>query len=974
MSFLDALLKPIQGALAGQPSVTPAPQGAATPPQEMGGNVVDQASDDSINEDTELQGELLTLMRKATETSDVSERLQIQRTRRAREYFNGKMGGYFDENSNSFLPITNSALSAYGVADDDDDSEPVLNWNLYQATGLYIIAVLSGGPPTVRFFPANADNQLDVATAKASNVITELFYRTNDIDALIAREAFYLYNDGVFFAYVRHKVDAQRFGTHQEDVIEPRPVQLSQDAYGCDTCGAQTPAAHVAQQLANPAPPAPPMAGMPGGLPGALLPQAPQAGCGSCGNPIDPASFVPGQSTMVPQKTGEKTVPNGGELLDIFGRLEVRVPPFAKDLASAQWLQLRTDIDVSELRFEFPNLSERITANSPGDGVSAEARLARISTQGGGWQSPSGYAQDDGEQTATYTRTWLRPSIFYRITDLDRRTSLLQKFPDGCYVAFAGNTFLQARNESLDKYWVACHAYPGDGMVRPSIGDVLLDPQDALNDLMDSELQNARMSVPQVFVDSKTVDRRAWMQARQRGGNTFPVTRQGNEAVGDSFFQTAPAGENAGAVNLRQEIFGPIAQYLSATLPGMTGQSDPNLKTARAYAQAKEQAMGRIGIVWRAIKQAHVEIVTKAVRLYIDFRTMDVSLPQITPQGFENADIRLDDLHGQVVAYPESDEAYPMSASDKRQVYEQLLQNPDPAIHGIATELDNLEYAKGVMGWGTLVMPGEKSRAKQMQEIQILLKSPPTQDPPPMGPVGPPPMGMGPMGPTPIGPPQMGPTGPPPPPHSTVPVQPVTDEHPVEFKVCQSWLHSQAGLQEAIDNPQGYQNVLLHAIEHHTAMQPPPPAPPPPDPIVVSDTAHLVAPNGQTLWSPPGEGPGAPGMAGALNQPSTKPIPAPTIHQPGSSPTIHMPGSGPQPGSVTAAPKEPKHSGGPSAPGGAPPPRPPSLGGPPPGPQPGLVPAPAGPPIAVPPPGGNPGPMHPVAGAKPVPKPLGVLK
>src|ERR1035441_3338113 len=111
MSFLDVLLKPLQGALAGQPSVTPAPQGAAAPPQEMGGNVVDQASDDSISEDTELQGELLTLMRKATETSDVSERLQIQRTRRAQEYFNGKMGGYYDENSNSFLPITNSALS-----------------------------------------------------------------------------------------------------------------------------------------------------------------------------------------------------------------------------------------------------------------------------------------------------------------------------------------------------------------------------------------------------------------------------------------------------------------------------------------------------------------------------------------------------------------------------------------------------------------------------------------------------------------------------------------------------------------------------------------------------------------------------------------------------------------------------------------------------------------------------------------------
>src|ERR1039457_1453351 len=125
--------------------------------------------------------------------------------------------------------------------------------------------------------------------------------------------------------------------------------------YGCGVCGAQTPATHVAAQLANPAPPAPPMAGMPGGLPGAILNQAPQAGCASCGNPIDPANFVPGQSAMVPQKTGEKEVANGGELLDIFGRLEVRVPPFAKDLASAQWLQLRAGHDVFGLRFGIPD-------------------------------------------------------------------------------------------------------------------------------------------------------------------------------------------------------------------------------------------------------------------------------------------------------------------------------------------------------------------------------------------------------------------------------------------------------------------------------------------------------------------------------------------------------------------------------------------------------------------------------------------
>ena len=963
MSFLDALLKPVQSALGGgstQPTVTPDPNFSPVPPQpqltptEYGGPIVEDAQPDMIAADTDLQQELYALVRRATETSDVSERLQVQRVRRAREYFCGKVNTFWAEDVGMFQPINNSALTEFGLADDDQDDEPILNWNLYQATGLYIIAVLGGGPPTVRFYPANADNALDVATAKAANTITELFYRTNDIDSLIAREAYYLYNDGVFYAYVRHRTDAQRFGTHEEDVIEPRPVQLSEDSLGCASCGISTPMSHVTAQLAGgpgqppppatPLPQAPPLnGGMAGGpsstpvsfdqapppmnpLANALGPiPAPVAGpnCQGCGAQLDAMSFTPGQSTMVPQKTGTRTVANGAELMDIFGRLEVRRPPFAKDLQSAQWLQLKTDVDVSELRYEYPKLFEEINPNASNDGVEAEARLARISVQGGGWQSPSGYAQDDGEQTAVYTRTWLRPSNFYRVTDEDRRNKLLKFFPDGAYVAFSGNTFLRSRNESMDKYWVECFAYPGDGGVRPGIGDVLLDVQDALNDLMDSELQNARMCVPQVFCDNRAVDRKAWMQARQRGGNTFPVARQGNEPISDYFWQSTPAANNTGAQSLRQEIFGPIAQYLSATLPGMTGQSDPNLKTARAYAQAKEQAMGRIGIVWRAIKQAHVEIVTKAVRLYIDFRTMDVTLPQMTPQGFANEDIKLDDLHGQVVAYPESDEAYPTSASDKRQAYEQLLQNPDPNVHGIATELDNLEYAKGIMGWGNLVMPGEKSRAKQMAEIELLLRAGPQQQP------AEPPPGQAPSGPPPAGAPPAasGPPGAPPPPPpmktvSSVPIFKKTDEHQIEFKTCQSWLHSEAGRQAQQTNPKGFANVVAHAEEHFDAMQPPPQPPPPPKVEVVS--GHLVDDTGVTHWSPPGQGPGAPGTAGAVGQ---------------------------QAGSPKAS--------GPSGPSG-PSPKP----GPSPTPVPGQAPPPVGPPPA---PAPSPGPLHP---GLPTPKPL----
>ena len=919
MSFIDVALRAVKGALGAEPGVSPAPQDARTKgPEELGGDVVIEGDPNRLDQDLQLS--LLSLARSATEPSDIVERLNIQRVRRSREYMNGKMNGFYAEDVGAFLPINRDTLSAYGANDDDEDAEPLLGWPLYQATGLYIIAVLSGGPPTVRFFPANADNGLDVATAKAANTITELFYRTNDIDSLIAREAQLLYTDGVFFAYVRHVLNAQRFGTHEEDVIEPVDTQLSPDTYGCVAgCGTRTDGETAAGQIAA------------GG----------ESTCQACGAPIDAMSFQAGERAMVPQKVGTKTVANGAELLDIYGKLEVTVPPAARDLASAQWLRLRTDVDVSELRFEYQDMADSINPGEPSDGTATEARLARISAQAGGWQSPYGFAADDGGKTCTYTRIWLRPSIFFRLSSHDdKRDRLLKLFPDGVYVAYVGNTLLRARSESLDKYWVECHAYPGIGQVRPAIGDCLLDAQDALNDLMDSELSNARLSSPSLFVDSKTVDPKAWMQARQRGGNTFPVTRQGGEDIGSNFFQATPSGNNPGATALREWIFGPGAQYLSATLPGMTGQSDPNLKTARAYAQAKEQAMGRIGIVWRAIKQAHVEIVTKAVRLYIDFRTMDVTLPQITPAGFANEEIRLDDLHGQIVAYPESDEAYPMSAADKRQVFEALLQNPDPSVHGIAVELDNLEYAKGTMGWAGLVMPGEKSRAKQMAEIQELLAGQPIQNPPPMGPVGPPP--VDPFTGAPLGPPPMGPVGPPPPPLPSVPIDKELDEHPVELKTIQSWMHSAAGL--AQKGTPGYENVRLHGVAHFQAMQPPQPQPPPPEPIVVAN--HLVAPTGDTVWSPPGEGPGAPGMQGAVGQPTGEmpkqpAAPPVTIHQPGSNVTIH------QPGSI-------------SAPAG-----PPKSAGLKPTPQPGAAPKPQGPPTAAPPPSG---PNHP--GLQPPPSHL----
>jgi hypothetical protein len=60
----------------------------------------------------------------------------------------------------------------------------------------------------------------------------------------------------------------------------------------------------------------------------------------------------------------------------------------------------------------------------------------------------------------------------------------------------------------------------------------------------------------------------------------------------------------------------------------------------------------------------------------------------------------------------------------------------------------------------------------------------------------------------------------PPPPEETpsVEVDPIFDNHQIEFTIIRNWMVSPAGREAKIKNPDGYRNCLLHAKGHHLAM------------------------------------------------------------------------------------------------------------------------------------------------------------
>lgn len=817
MTLLAGIGRFVGGGVPQQPPPTTAP--GMTVPKDVG-NVVDAGHDPAQNAqdfgedfggiDETYKAAAFTLIKDVIGEYDTTYRIHIQNRRRAREYFNGNMAAAWDESSLAYLPVGSGAVQALQDGDEGVDlSDPIYTWNFYRATGISEIAVLSGGPPTVRWNPKNANDEMDVSTANGASDVCELFDRINNTEALLGDLARYLYTDGVCFAYVRHAKDAQRFGTHSVPDYGPVPTQIPAQM-ACGNCGWRGPV---------PPPQAPPAPGMP----------PPPPTCPQCGQPLSLTTFKPAQTVMTQGVIGEHPEPNGAEIVDLYGALEVRAQAEVKHLRYAGWVTLELERDTAELCALYPNVADQLRGMAGSAQMSnmPEARLARVATTAGGWQAQTSDGVIELPKKATLTCTWLRPWMFHRINDDDQRNFFLKTFPEGAMFAYVGNVFCEARAESIDDFWVAIHAAPGDGMIRPAMGDILLDPTDAYNDLTDAALSAARAAVPGMVVDKEAWSTTSIGNSRGRPNGWYEVEPKGSKPIGETWGVIQPAVMPPAIDAMREQIAGPTWEKLSGVTAALQGQSDPNLKTAKAYAQAREQGMGYFGPTWRLIKQGWVEVCTLAVQHFIKNHDADeeVAFSNKNDSGeYENTTIRLASMQGQAVAYAESDEAYPVSTADRRLVIQQFME--DPELKSVVLDPENFDEWKGLMGASNIVMPGERARKKQLREIKTLLMQEPVPtnelDPATGQPVVDPNTGM----------PKM---------RSSVPVKPKTDEHQYEFRACQNWLNSSDGMDTELTNPKGFLNVLCHAEEHWLYMTapmlidpqlpqmlaPPPPAPPP---------------------------------------------------------------------------------------------------------------------------------------------------
>lgn len=717
----------------------------------------------------------------------ISRRHEIRRIRQARLFWQGLHYAWFNPNDMNWkLPFQSNTVG------DDRSLEDMPRYqfvtNFYQGFGLSFISLVSQDVPTVRFWPGSAQNIEDITAAKAASDVVELEERLNKVGELLKTIGYYLWTDGKVGGYVRYVVDGERFGFSDNPTMEAQQSPIGEESYNCPSCGTETPAQS-------------------GAIPG----QPPV--CIGCGNPLTPDDMRPQVSVSVPNITGNKKIPNGREVITIVGGLGLHTPPWADTMEEFPFLQWDLEAERAKLIATHPHVEEKLKGGGETSGEDVYARTSRLTVQQG---LPVIHVGDTLYDLLTYSRTWLRPWAFYQIQDKAVRDELLQLFPTGCYVAFAGATYCESRNESMEDHWKVMHALPGDGQSRPSVGDSLIQVQKQYNALDNIEAETSEYTIPPIYADPQTLDFDALSEQDAQPGSHVPARARPGQPLAASFFQPPGAEVPKTFVQRRQELIGPIAQFLTGLFPAMFGgnQEGAGGETAKGYEIARDQAIGRLGLIWRSMKSFYADLMMLTVDCFRKNRPEDVEMPILNAgRDYTSKFIRLADLKGSITAYPEPDETYPRLKSQQRNVIQSLLQAEDPMIESILSEPANIGQIKNLLGLSAFVIPNEDSRNKQLREIEELLKAEPIDPNAMLGDIAQANGGMG-------APPLAG--GPPAPLMSTVPVDPLLDNHAVEFEECKRWANSEAGQAAKMENPSGFANVRAHAEAHMRAMPPPP--------------------------------------------------------------------------------------------------------------------------------------------------------
>lgn len=641
-----------------------------------------------------------------------------------------------------------------------------------------IIAALSATVPTIKCLPDDADNPSDVLTAKGGTKIAELVYRHNDAPLLWCKALFTFCLQGMVAAY-NYTTESEKFGNVTTPDFEDK--WIDSEVKQCPTC--QSPLTEqdldsaIRLKLME-------MDEFEPDDNDAELHRMYQEGkliCPKCAIAVDPA--IVKDKIVVSRFVGNTSKAKSRQIIEVLGGLFVKIPNWARKQAEIPYLGYSYETHYTNVLAQWPELREQVANLDSAAGVEGNElyeRWGRLSPQ---------YYGEYPRSTPTVRHWWLRASAFEACKDTDTREALLDLFPDGVHCVWVNEEFAEATNEALDDHWTITFNPLSEYLHFDPLGMLLTSVQDITQDLVSLTLQTIEHGVPQVFADPAVLNFNAYRNAEVLPGGVYPAKPKSGKSVGDAFYSIKTATLSQEVMPFGEQIQG-LAQFSSGALPSLFGgEQGGSSRTAAQYSMSRNQAQQRLMTTWKMINYWWARTFGKAIPAYIKTMLEDERVVKEHHDSFINVVIKKSELDGRIGEVEvESADNLPMSWGQIKDTVMEMMQSGSPEFLQWLTASENLGVLQEVVGLTQFTVPGEADRLKQLEEIQILLKSTPSIDINPQ-------TGM---------------------PEEIPSVQPEfeVDNHKVEADICRAYLVSEAGRLAKIENPNGYKNILLHMKMH----------------------------------------------------------------------------------------------------------------------------------------------------------------
>ena len=486
--------------------------------------------------------------------------------------------------------------------------------------------------------------------------------------------------------------------------------------------------------------------------------------------------------------TKEVEVPKTRTVIDVFGGTHINIIPYARKQKELPYLILKSEHHFSAAVAAFGEddmeLQRKLISDQGGSSDSSFEREAR---------TPTDSYDLTGENTVTIREAWIRPWAFFALAEEkdDQVKELRKNFPTGLKASFVNDTLVRLQPAQLDKNWVVYANPLSNYLIGKSLGKSLVPIQEMTSELNELTLQTIEHGIPLSFADSEVVDFDAINNQRAAPGLLHPAAPKSGRGLRESFY-TSEKSSLSREVAAFNDYLDSASQFVTGDVPSLHGGASTGSKTASEYSQSRQNALQRLGLVHLAATSWTARIFDKAVRMYVEQMKGDENFVEHRGKSFFNTWILQKDLQGSIGhVEPVGSDSFPISPEQMKETLFRLFEIQSPVIQDALLSPENVHLLSRAFGLTGLTFPGEDDRAKQWAEIHKLVSAQPLQEE------------------------QVDELGQPIQ-KTSIPVDPLIDDHAIEASICSSFLKSAEGRALKEMNPLGYFNVLLHLQEHQT--------------------------------------------------------------------------------------------------------------------------------------------------------------